>query len=461
MAELPTQIDKYEVLARLGKGGMAEVFLGRSTGEGGFERLVAVKRILPALVERPSFVEMFMDEARISAELRHSNIGQVYEFGRAGEAYFIAMEYIEGVHLKALYRHFGRVKQIPPPPMAAYLMANVCAALEHAHTRRDSQGRPRNIIHRDVSPSNVLVTFDGEVKLIDFGIARARQRVHETSVSSLKGKFAYMSPEQARGKELDPRSDIFGAGVLLFELLTRCNPFEDDSDLSTLERVRAAKVIPPTKVVGDVPPELERICLRALARRPAERYASAGAMQADLEAFSFKVGFGRSAMGQWMKQAFPDLIERTPALLRRAARRQAEAAQAAALEPDTPGSDVTEAPATSGSRAWILVLAGGLLLASALAAVAMLARSGPPPGVKLRQALVAAPSDAAPARDHAVQWPDLRRAPAAPDASARLPDAKKPGSKRPRRGVGRPGKVKRPRPPAAGSADPDEKEVTW
>ncbi len=318
MGDLPSHIGRYEILAPLGKGGMAEVFVGRATGEGGFERLVAVKRILPELAETPDFVEMFTDEARISAGLSHGNIGQVYEFGRSDDSYFIAMEYIQGVHLRKIYRVFGKAKKIPPPGLAAYVMANVCAALEHAHTRTDAEGSPQNIIHRDVSPSNVLVTFEGEIKLIDFGIARARQRVHETSASALKGKFAYMSPEQAFGRDLDHRSDIFCAGILLFELLTRCNPFEDDNDLSTLERVRKAKVIPPRKVVGDVPEELEAVCLEALQREPDDRFASAGEMQSALEAYHFKVGYGRQQLSGLMQEAFAEQREKTRDLLRRA-----------------------------------------------------------------------------------------------------------------------------------------------
>ena len=364
MGELPSHIGRYEILASLGKGGMAEVFLGRATGEGGFERLVAVKRILPELAETPDFVEMFTDEARISAGLSHGNIGQVHEFGRSDDSYFIAMEYVQGVHLRKIYRVFGKQKKIPPPGLAAHVMANVCAALEHAHTRTDEHGAPRNIVHRDVSPSNVLVTFEGEIKLIDFGIARARERVHETSASSLKGKFAYMSPEQAFGKDLDHRSDIFGAGILLFELLTRCNPFEGDNDLSTLERVRKAKVIPPRKVVGDVPAELEAICLRALQRDPGDRFDSAGQMQAELEAFHFKAGYGRQQLARLMDSSFARQREQTRDLLRRA--RSADS-----TDPGTATAHVKREPRGFGRLTRVALIAAAVVLVLAAAGLAL------------------------------------------------------------------------------------------
>ena len=363
MGDLPTNIGRYEILAPLGKGGMAEVFLGRATGEGGFERLVAVKRILPDLAETPDFVEMFTDEARISAGLSHGNIGQVHEFGRSDDSYFIAMEYIQGVHLRKIYRAFGKMKKIPPPGLAAYVMANVCAALEHAHTRTDAEGTAQNIVHRDVSPSNVLVTFEGEIKLIDFGIARARQRAHETAAASLKGKFAYMSPEQAFGKDLDHRSDIFGAGILLFELLTRCNPFEDDSDLSTLERVRKAKVIPPRKVVGEVPAELEAVCLKALQRKRGDRYASAGQMQAELETFHFKAGYGRQQLSRLMQETFAKQRQENRDLLRRHARGTGPGTATAHVRRDP--------PATRSGKAWLALVAVALAVVLAVVGLAM------------------------------------------------------------------------------------------
>ena len=319
-------VGRYEILHKLGAGGMAEVLLGRTTGEGGFEKLVAIKRILPSMAENESFVKMFIDEATISAKLNHSSIGQIFEFGKAGDSYFIAMEYIQGVDLRSIHRVFRKQKIAPIPELGAYIMMNVCSALEYAHSKTDNAGDPLNIIHRDLSPSNVLVSFEGEVKLIDFGIAKAAQRLYVTVGANLKGKYAYMSPEQAFGKPVDHRSDIFGAGTLLFELLTGRNPFRADTDLSTLQRVQAARVPEPSRVVKGVDTELDRITLKALTQTPETRFQTAGEMQEDLEVFSKRSSFSSRRMALWMKEAFRDQIEKSRQMLIKA-REQAEASQ--------------------------------------------------------------------------------------------------------------------------------------
>ena len=309
--DLPSAIGKYEVLARLGKGGMGELFLGHVTGEGGFNKLVALKRLHPHRAADTELVEMFMDEARISADLHHANIAQVFEFGRVENTYFIAMEYVEGVSLRRLRHYLGDRGELPPPTLTAYIVSSICAALDYAHGRVGAGGEPLNIVHRDVSPSNVLCSLEGEVKLIDFGIATAAERIHETTELVLKGKVAYMSPEQAAGDRLDRRSDIFSAGVILFELLTGQSPFRDDrSDTEhDLERLQQCRVQPPSALVGGLPPELERICLRALGRRPEQRYATAGQMQGELEAYCFEHHYGRRQFGQWMKETFQEEAE--------------------------------------------------------------------------------------------------------------------------------------------------------
>ena len=355
MSGVAQKIGRYEILARIASGGMAEVFLGRTIGEAGFERLVAVKRILPHLTSNETFVSMFIDEARISSGLQHSNIGQVLEFDRVGETYFIAMEYIQGLPLTRICKLFADRDQVLPPPLAAFLMANVCAALEHAHTRCDSEGNSLGIIHRDVNPKNVMVSFDGGVKLIDFGIARASHRLHDTTGETIKGKFAYMSPEQAYGKPLDNRSDIFSAGVVLFELLTHYNPFETDSDLGTLERVRKAEVSPPTSVVQSLPPELDAICIKALAREVDERYATAGQLQAALEDVCFAAGYGRRRLGQWMHETFAEEIEQNRQLLVKVSK--------------IPPAD-SDSPGTLSRGAW-LALGAAALACVALVVVAV------------------------------------------------------------------------------------------
>ncbi len=317
--DIPRSIGKYDILALLARGGMAEVFLGRTTGEGGFEKLVAVKRIHPVFASDQDFVEMFMDEARISATLHNSNIGQVFDFGKIGSTYYIAMEYIQGLSLKALF-HFCKLrpKHLGRLPIAAHVVANICSALQYAHERRDAADQPQNIIHRDVSPTNVLITFEGEIKLIDFGIAKATQRMRNTASSVIKGKYSYMAPEQVEAKELDYRVDIFSAGIILYELITATRLFEAETDLGVLNLVRYAQVPLPSSVAPGLPQELDRICLRALARDPAERYQSAGTLQADLERFCFKSSFGRQQLGRFMKKAFGEEQEKKRLFIRRA-----------------------------------------------------------------------------------------------------------------------------------------------
>jgi eukaryotic-like serine/threonine-protein kinase len=356
------RIGRYEILHRIGSGGMAEVFLGRTTGEGGFEKIVALKRILPHMTTNEDLVRMFIDEARISATLSHSNIGQIFEFGKADQSYFIAMEYVQGVDLRSVYRHFQRQRALPPAPVAAFVIKHVCAALEHAHSKLDSQGRPLGIIHRDVSPSNVLLSFEGEVKLIDFGIAKATHRMSVTVGASLKGKYAYMSPEQAAGLPMDHRSDIFGAGTLLFELLTGLNPFLGETDFATLERVRKGRSPAPSSQVREIPLELDRICLRALARDPKDRYSSAGDMEEALEAYCQRAAFSARQMARWIKKHLPEEIEEKKRMVQQARERsqarlrsvssaelqstlpEVPKIEAAVLEAPKPEAAVLEAP---------------------------------------------------------------------------------------------------------------------
>ncbi len=315
-------IGRYEILKGIATGGMAEVYLARTQGEGGFEKLVAIKQVLPHLTTNKTFIKMFMDEARISATLTHSNIAQIFEFGKVDDAYFIAMEFIDGLSLSTMYRAFRKKRSLPQPAMVAFLLANICAALEYAHSRCDAFNRPLNIIHRDVSPSNILVSFNGEVKLIDFGVAKASHRIHHTVGVGLKGKYAYMSPEQAFGKRIDHRSDIFSAGILLFELLSGTNPFRGKNDMQTLEKVRKAEVpLPNLTFIDDAIPLLD-IALRALARKPEERYQSAGEMQEDLEKFFQKHGYGSRQLARFMNEEFTEEKLKQQAILQRVQRQQ-------------------------------------------------------------------------------------------------------------------------------------------
>ncbi len=307
---LPAQIGRYEILRRLAKGGMAEVFLGRAKGQGGYQKLAAIKRILPHLAEDHSFVGMFIDEARISAGLSHSNIAQIFDFGQAGSSFFIAIEYVRGVDVRAILTHYHKKEEVAPPALVAYVLSRVAGALDYAHHKPDDNGQPLRIIHRDVSPTNVLVSFEGEVKLIDFGIAKAVKRTEETAVGTLKGKCSYMSPEQVTAGNLDMRSDIFSLGTVLYEMLTGEHPFRAADELITLDRIRKAEPAPPSQLVTSVPAELEAICLRALSHAPGDRYATAGEMEAELERFSHTTPLTRRELSEWIKRAFKKRLER-------------------------------------------------------------------------------------------------------------------------------------------------------
>jgi serine/threonine protein kinase len=205
----PIPFGKYLLLERINVGGMAEVFKAKAFGVEGFERLVAVKRILPSIAEDQEFITMFVDEAKIAVQLTHANIAQIFDLGRVGDSYFIAMEYVHGKDLRAIFDRARKRGETVPVPMACYVAMKICEGLDYAHNKKDAAGRDLHLVHRDVSPQNVLLSYDGEVKVIDFGIAKAAGKAGKTQAGILKGKFGYMSPEQVRGLPLDRRSDIF------------------------------------------------------------------------------------------------------------------------------------------------------------------------------------------------------------------------------------------------------------
>ncbi|HEY2744362.1 MAG TPA: protein kinase [Polyangia bacterium] len=273
----------YRLQRRLARGGMAEVFLARLIGVEGFERRVAIKRILPHLSESEEFRAMFLDEARLAAQLTHPNIVHIYDFGKVDDYYFIAMEYVDGVDIGRLIR---RAKERPVPfELAARILADVCAGLQFAHNAVDPIGRKLDVVHRDVTPQNVLVSYDGIVKLVDFGIAKAQFAAGRTRPGVVKGKYAYMSPEQVEGKPLDGRSDVFSAGICLYEMLTGVPLFRRDDVVASMREIRDGKPIHPEKHRRDVPDELVNIMRRALQTSRDNRYASASAMQTDLEKY--------------------------------------------------------------------------------------------------------------------------------------------------------------------------------
>ena len=255
----PAKFGKYLLVERIGVGGMAEVFKAKIFGAEGFERLVAIKRILPHLVEDDDFVKMFIDEAKIAVRLQHPNIVTIHDLGKAEGTLYIAMEFVAGKDLRALYDYEKERAGRTPIGIACHVVMKMCEALHHAHFATGPRGEPLQVIHRDVSPQNVLLGFDGEVKVADFGLAKARGRMVQTQAGVVKGKLAYMSPEQLRGEEIDHRVDVFGLGIVLFELLSGERLFLGPSDMETLRRVYEAKVPPMQPLNPEVPPELEAI----------------------------------------------------------------------------------------------------------------------------------------------------------------------------------------------------------
>ncbi len=273
---------QYILLEKIAVGGMAELFKAKKIGIEGFERLLAIKRILPHLSADEEFISMFIAEAKLVARLNHRNIVQVFDFGKTAENYFITMEYVKGKDLKAILKKCGDRDSRLPVALAAYIAKETATALSYAHGQRDSSGKSLDIIHRDISPQNILISYEGEVKVVDFGIAKASTHA-KTNTGLLKGKLAYMSPEQAWGKPIDSRSDIFSLGVVLYEMLTGQRLFKGDTELNTLEKVRAAQIeILPSFINADVPPHLEAQTLKALQKEIHDRYQSASELASDL-----------------------------------------------------------------------------------------------------------------------------------------------------------------------------------
>ncbi|MGE5181788.1 MAG: serine/threonine-protein kinase [Acidobacteriota bacterium] len=278
-----TRLGSYEILRKIARGGMAELLLARTRGPEGFEKLVVLKKILPHHAENPRFVRLFLDEAKLAATLDHPNIAHVYDMGTVDGNYFFAMEYVHGQDVRATMRRTTRLGKHFPIDHAVQIAHNVAAALHYAHERRRADGALLDIVHRDVSPSNILISYDGATKLVDFGVAKAATSSVKTRTGTLKGKISYMSPEQAKGAPIDRRSDIFSLGIVLWELVTAQRLFKSDNDLATIQMIINSKPQPPSQLRAECPSELERIIMRALSPELATRYQTAEEMQLDLE----------------------------------------------------------------------------------------------------------------------------------------------------------------------------------
>ena len=346
-----TLIGRYVVVKKLAEGGMAEIFLAAAQGPEGFEKEVVIKRIRPGFANDPSFVQMFVEEAKVVSRLSHANIVQIIDFARHEETYYLAMEYVRGRSLSEAHKRARELSVPLPPVLVAHLGQEVARGLAYAHRLSDG-GRPLELVHRDVTPHNVLLSYDGAVKLTDFGIAKAGNRA--TTTGMLKGKFAYMSPEQARGERVDPRTDVFALGVMLWELLTSGRLFDAESDVAVLRAVQEREVLAPSLLNPEVDEELDRVILRALERDLSRRYHSAQEMERALAHVVLRTARSPedTDVGAWMQELFPIEAKRAepsvsrsvppPAVARRptpalvAAAPEGIAEQVASLEPEVP-----------------------------------------------------------------------------------------------------------------------------
>ncbi|HEU5055991.1 MAG TPA: serine/threonine-protein kinase, partial [Kofleriaceae bacterium] len=305
-ARVPERFGKYVVTRHLADGGMAEVYLARASGIEGFEKNVVIKRLKPELAERPWATELFLQEARIAATLEHPQIAQVHDVGAEGGSYFFAMELVRGQDLRMMLRTARRAGRRFPLEVAIRIVAELCGALHYAHEKCGPEGVPLGLVHRDVSPSNVLVSYDGAVKLCDFGIAEVTAR-GDRSKRTRAGKLSYMSPEQCRGDQLDRRSDIFVLAIVLYELTTLSKLFKGASEREVMQQVVAGRVTPPSRVCPGYPAELERIVMKGLAVDPAARHATAQEMMLELEAFGreHRLAMSSHALARLMDELFP------------------------------------------------------------------------------------------------------------------------------------------------------------
>ncbi len=304
------QFGRYQLRYEIASGGMATVYLARSKGPAGFDRAMALKRIHPHLAKKREFVEMFLDEARLSARITHPNVCSVFDFGEVDGTYFMAMEYLVGQPLNQLLRGLNRRPDLATSrrwhALAAKIVADACEGLHAAHELTDERGQKLGVVHRDCTPHNIFVTYDGAVKVVDFGVAFAAGRLHHTQTGSLKGKLGYMSPEQVRGQQIDRRLDVWALGVCLWELLTVRRLFGKRQEVEMITAVASERIAPPSEMAPDVPHELDRIVMKALDRNLDGRYATTRAMARDLNTFvsGSGVSAGLADLSELMEEVF-------------------------------------------------------------------------------------------------------------------------------------------------------------
>lgn len=302
----PRPFGQYFLLEKIAQGGMAEIFKGLTYDFSGLKKFIVIKRILPHIAAHEEFIRMLVDEAKIAVRMSHGNIAQTYDLGKVAEDYFIVMEYVEGRTLSQLYKKSVADHRPIPIPVALYLIREICNGLDYIHRRSDEMGRHLGVVHCDISPQNVIVSEAGVVKIVDFGVAKAAFQLSERERGVLKGKFAYMSPEQTEGIAVDARSDIFSTGVVLWEILTGRRLFKKKSNRETIESVNKMTVYPPSAYRNEIPSELDEIVMQALERDPQKRFASAADFALALTKFNLKhfPEFRPIHLGEYLQECF-------------------------------------------------------------------------------------------------------------------------------------------------------------
>jgi len=367
----PTPFGKYMLVAKLGQGATSEVFLAVVSGPAGFRKPVVLKRLYPNLVEEPGIVDMFQDEARLAARLNHPHVVQTLEVGQFEGFHFIAMEYLEGV---ALDRVLSRAKQMQiriPPPLSARIVYDALEGLGHAHQLTDFDGTPMRVVHRDVSPQNVFITFEGVVKLLDFGVAKAATSIARTETGVVKGKYAYIAPEQALDEGIDERADLWSTGVVLWELLAARRLFKSSNEVATLQKALTAPIPALSTYARDVAPDLQSVVSRALERDPSRRYRSAAQMQVDLERYLAAQGPspGRQEIRAFVRETFADMMAEQKRALAACLdlKETVIVSSPAAGDPTTTGSFGTVPAPTRPATSWVTWL--GIVSALGMIAV--------------------------------------------------------------------------------------------
>ncbi|MBX7149103.1 protein kinase [bacterium] len=305
MAFEPKPFGKYFLMERIAVGGMAEIYKAKTFGVDGFEKLLAIKKILPNYSADKEFIAMLTDEAKLVVKLSHTNIVQIYDLGKVGDDYYISMEYIDGVNLREVINRSKELNQSIPLPLALFMASEIASGLDYAHSKRDDHGQPLEIVHRDISPQNILISFEGETKIVDFGIAKAAMNVSHTTAGILKGKVTYMSPEQASGNSIDGRTDIYSTGILLYEMITGERLFTGESQFDILAKIRDS-VFSDENLNSKIPKEVRPLLIKALAKNPENRFESAGDLQIALTKLLYSKydDFSPKQLGSFIQKTF-------------------------------------------------------------------------------------------------------------------------------------------------------------